>query len=153
MEMFGMVQSHESISRLAAEALPLLIDEKRLRCWVLNVFCGLMAKCPLCGEMLDGKACRTFLQLKRTRCRHCESTIYATQNSPLFRSRLTPEQFVLLAALAPVERENKKLRQSLAALVKSENSFHELRDSFGVGPAVNFENGSSIESVDSADAS
>ena len=147
-----MVQSHKTISRLAAEALPLLIDEKKLRCWVLNVFCGLMAKCPLCGEMIEGKARRTFLQLKRTRCRHCESTIYATQNSPLFRSRLTPEQFVILAALAPVEHENKNIRQSLIELSKSENNFLELRDALGVGPAMNFENGS-IESVDTSSAS
>ena len=132
---------NEEISKLAAEALPLLIDEKRLRCWVLNVFCGLIARCPLCGEMLDGKARRTFLQLKRTRCRHCQRTIYATQNSPLFRSRLTPEQFVILAALAPAERENQKIRQSLVELAKSENSFLKLRESLGIGPAASFENG------------
>lgn len=135
--------TNDDISRLAAEALPLLIDEKRLRCWVLNVFCGLMAKCPNCGKMLDGKARRTFLQLKRTRCRHCEQMIYATQNSPLFRSRLTPEQFVILAAIAPAEHDNTKIRQSLAALAKSENHFIQLRQAIGVGPSAHFENGQS----------
>lgn len=132
--------STAEISKLAAESLPLLIDEKLLRCWVLNVCCGLIARCPKCGKILDGKAARTFLKLKRTHCKHCNSMICATMNSPLFRSYLTPAQFVLLAAFAPVERDNQKMRQSLMALAKSKNGFLELREALDVGPAVNFEN-------------
>ena len=47
----------------------------------------------------------------------------------------------------PVKHENQKIRQSLTALAKSENHFLELRDALGIGPAINFENGS-LEGAD-----
>ena len=96
-----MIEINEEVSKLAIEYLPAMIDEKKLRCWLLNVFCHLQAKCPHCGEMLEGKAQKKFLQLGRTRCRSCEKYIHFTQGTPLASARLTFEQFVFLAALAP----------------------------------------------------
>jgi len=97
-----MIEISEEVSKLAIEYLPAMLDEKKLRCWLLNVFCELQAKCPNCGTMLQGKARDKFLQLGRTRCRSCEKYIEFRQGTPLMNSRLTNEQFVVLAALAPL---------------------------------------------------
>ena len=86
-------------SRLALEALPLVLDKKMVRHLLQSTFKRLDPVCHFCGAELQGKAKTSFLDGRRTRCAACGSRIMVWQGTPLHGSKLTPEQFYLVAVM------------------------------------------------------
>ncbi len=101
------------INYLAAEALPALIDRRKLCCFVLAAFHSMQITCPKCQVPVQGKAQKSFLDFKRTSCRNCKSIIHILQGTPLYYLKMKPEQYIVLSAFLPIEKEMAKLRESL----------------------------------------
>jgi len=91
------------VSNLAISALPLLLDERRLRCWFLAVFRGSVTECPLCSSPLIGKVLRTFAAGRRTKCQSCGGDIRLWQGTPLHAMKLSHSQFFLLVCLSGLD--------------------------------------------------
>jgi hypothetical protein len=117
----------------AAEALPALIDRRRLRCFVLAMFHSMQIACPKCHKPVQGKAQKSFLEFRRTSCRHCKSIIHILQGTPFNYLKITPEQFIVLAAFIPLEKEMLKIRAALGVgpLAASNISGKQAKDTGG----------------------
>jgi len=79
-----------------------LIDEKKLKCWLLALFHGSRIACCHCGQPLSRLAAKSFMEYRITSCVSCKKKVSFFRKTILQGAKISPRQFVLIAAFLSV---------------------------------------------------
>jgi hypothetical protein len=101
------------LKKTALFALPALISKRRLRCFFMTVFHGMEIRCCHCGEQLEGRARKSFLDQRITSCAACHRKVFFFRETPFHAAKITQEEFVLLAALLELKVPVREIASAL----------------------------------------
>lgn len=110
------------IKSAALAELADMIDDERLKNWLLDIFHKSGVRCCHCGQPLSPRAEKTFLEYKITSCIHCGLKVQFFRNTLFQGAKISPKTFFLLAAFIELGVSVSRIAE---ALVMSRSSVRE----------------------------
>jgi len=115
----------KQLSQLALMELPNLIDEDRLRIWFLEVLHQSKITCCHCGHPVGERSRQTYLKYRITSCSNCGKKIQFFRGTIFQYARISPEQFVLIAAFLELGISTKNIATALGLSYSSVSGWAE----------------------------
>lgn len=101
----------DSFTVLAGQALPDLISENFVNCFLGAIIHGCMATCCHCGSPLSEKAAKMFFRQRITSCIACGRKVHIWKNTPLAGAKISPKQIVLISSLSQRGLDTKQVAE------------------------------------------
>jgi len=111
--------NENGIEYLAAAEIPNLIDKDLLRDWFLAVFHDSEIVCSHCGQPLSDRASKSYLNYQITSCINCGKKVQFFKGTLFQNAKISPVQFVLLAAYLSLNVPIRTIAKSLDISVSS----------------------------------